>query len=579
MTFGRAVQLLTVGVFVFTCARPQPELREDDLAYYTRMLSSPAFNGRESGTLDAYRAARTIAREHKRNQLQPLYSGSFMDRFSIELGSEADGENLLTVTLDSEQKTFPITPVPSAVRSELTGELLYASFCLRSATGSELHGLPVRGRVLLCSRYAPGGKENQKFQREMSFQAKLQAAREAGATGLIFLRGADGPVMKTEDFEADLRGNFPAAFVNGSELYDLLPWLRTAEQDLLAGKPVKEHGRIVGSATLKTAVKEKKRPGFNVGAVPYPHEHGRPRVLVGAHLDHIGRGDFSSMGKRGRIHPGADDNASGTAVLLELGAYLQKNPVAGLNVEIVHFDGEERGLLGAEIHATRNEKNLPDYMINLDMVGRLRKERGLHLQGADSGDERWRDLLLEAHSRSSLGQLKLDFMPGGRGPSDHSVFYMRNVPVAFLFTGEHSEYHTERDTFDTLNLEGLLGVTEFTLEILHGIASLSPPVNFRRAPEEPLRAAFSWKLRLGIMPGNYTGNDGILVGAIRKEAPIANSGLKEGDVIQKIGSESILTMRDLMRFLDQASAEKEYEFTIRRKEEVLTVRSRLWSGR
>jgi len=367
--------------------------------------------------------------------------------------------------------------------------------------------------------------------------------------------------------------------VNGTELEGLLPWLSRAQSDLLAGKAITEHGLVIGKVTLKTAVKEKKRPGFNVGAVPYAQEKTGPRVLIGAHLDHIGRGHFSSLGQRGRIHPGADDNASGTAVLLELGAYLQKHPIPGLNVEIVHFDGEERGLLGAEIHVARNEKNLPDYMINLDMVGRLRKERGLHLQGADSGDERWRELLSEAHGRSSLGQLKLDFMPGGRGPSDHSVFYMKNIPVAFLFTGEHSEYHTDKDTYDTLNLEGLLGVTEFTLEILHGIASLSPPVSFRRAPEEPLRSAFSWKLRLGIMPGNYTGKDGILVGSVRKEAPIARSGLKEGDVIQKIGSEPVGTMRDLMRFLDQASAEKEYEFTVKRKEEILILRSRLWRGR
>ena len=373
-------------------------------------------------------------------------------------------------------------------------------------------------------------------------------------------------------------------------------------------------------------------------------------MIVGAHLDHLGRGYFSSRGTPGLLHLGADDNASGTAAVLELALSLAAHPdllPQNTNVLFLHFDAEERGLIGSRFFTTsglyralrppkaspsqdadagsdRTAKPLPraEAMINLDMVGRLRSSKGLMLQGCETADPRWADLMRQSYLHafgSSDEQTKssakkrnpqdatdptkktesaqspnptqsdskcsglsvpqgpnLRLIRGGSGPSDHSPFYRKGLPIAFFFTGSHLDYHTERDLPERINYIGLLRIVRMAHRLVVGWSNLREPLLFRKAAHEARRSDFDFRLRLGIVPGSYeSGKEGLLVAAVKQEAPVAKSGLRAGDTIVRIGAQPIGDINDLMEFLSNASSKRVYELHYKRNGKLHKTKTRL----
>ncbi|MCB0819985.1 MAG: M20/M25/M40 family metallo-hydrolase [Bacteroidetes bacterium] len=273
-------------------------------------------------------------------------------------------------------------------------------------------------------------------------------------------------------------------------------------------------------------------------------------IVIGAHYDHLGKGeDGHSLDAHaeGKIHNGADDNASGTAGVIELARFFAKNSEKEkFNFLFICFSGEELGLLGSEYFANHPTINLENVtcMINMDMVGRLKKDNPvLEVSGVGTAPE-WQAMLQKFSSKAM--EIKLD--SAGVGPSDHTSFYNKNIPVLHFFTGTHSDYHKPEDDADKINAKG----EEAVLLVISGVIARLPAdrkLEFLKTRNPSMDSSTSFKVTLGIMPSYAGGTDGLKAEAVLDNKPAMKAGMKDGDIVIKMGDMDIHDIQDYMKAL------------------------------
>jgi len=271
-------------------------------------------------------------------------------------------------------------------------------------------------------------------------------------------------------------------------------------------------------------------------------------VVVGAHYDHLGLGGFGALDpdSTGRVHNGADDNASGTAALLEIGRLLAKRHPAR-TIVLVAFSGEELGTLGSSYfvhHALPQPIDSLYAMLNLDMVGRLRNARLLAL---GAGTAREFPALLD--SLNSPPRFDLQASGDGWGPSDHSVFFATRHPVLHFFTDLHGDYHRSTDDWDKLNVSGIAQVAQFVADLAWSLANRPGALTFVDSPRPQAAAGGSgYGAYLGTIPdmsGGVPDGEGVRITGVRAGSPAEQAGLVAGDVITAIGDKHIGNLYDM----------------------------------
>ncbi len=271
---------------------------------------------------------------------------------------------------------------------------------------------------------------------------------------------------------------------------------------------------------------------------------GSRTVILGAHYDHLGMGGEGSLyrGEAPAIHNGADDNASGVAVLLKLAKMLREWPEAKDNYLIILFSGEEIGLLGSNYFAknpTLDLKQVP-YMINLDMVGRLRDDKTLSVSGTGT-TAIWPQLL------NSLNPgFNLVLSESGVGPSDHTSFYLQDIPVLHFFTGQHEDYHKPTDDSDKLNYAGMEEIADYLFDLVKAMEA-QEEVAFRKTRDESQQVSF--KVTLGVIPDYLFSGEGMRIDGVSEDRPAQKAGLQKGDVVVQLGDSTIVDMMSYMRAL------------------------------
>jgi hypothetical protein len=274
-------------------------------------------------------------------------------------------------------------------------------------------------------------------------------------------------------------------------------------------------------------------------------------VLVGAHYDHLGRGGFGALDpdSTGRVHNGADDNASGTAALLEIGRLLAGRRPAR-TVVLVAFSGEELGTLGSSFfvqHAVPQPIDSLYAMLNLDMVGRLRNGRLMALGAATAAEF---PALLD--SLNTPARFDLRASGDGWGPSDHAAFFATRHPVLHFFTDLHDDYHRATDDWDKLNIGGIVAVSQFVADVTLALANRPGALTFVDAPRPRATAAGSgYGAYLGTIPDMTGGgvSDGVRITGVRAGSPADSAGLQAGDVITVIGAKRIANLYDMTNAL------------------------------
>lgn len=266
-------------------------------------------------------------------------------------------------------------------------------------------------------------------------------------------------------------------------------------------------------------------------------------IVIGAHFDHLGMGGSGSL-HRGdsAIHNGADDNASGTAALLAL-AEILKHEELGSNVLFIAFSGEENGLWGSNYFAKNPtiELSSVNYMINMDMVGRLNEEKSLAVYGVGTSPS-FPSILDPINSDS----LKIVTTESGVGPSDHTSFYLQDLPVLHFFTGQHEDYHKPTDDSDKINYEGLVTVVRYISRVIDQLDS-EPKLAFTKTKDSSDSPRFT--VSMGVVPDYMFDGKGMRVDGVSEGKPAQAAGLLKGDVVVQLGDSTVYDMMSYMRAL------------------------------
>ncbi len=562
-----------------------PEITKGELQGFVKVLASDAFQGREAGSEGCDKAADLIAAEFGRIHLQPMGDGgTWFQAFTIPRGMRVLPETSLSGT-DATGKAIEFepadefVPVDVSAAGDVTADAVFAGYGIRAPDlgYDDYDGIDVKGKVVVVLRHAPAWEEKKSpfasaaaMGRYATFQAKAEAAAGAGAAALVIV---NDPLSSTTKDKDDLKapgggatGTIPVvqvAWRAKAKVGDLLGQSLLRRQQQIDGKvqPLSEaldKVRLRVHCALEADVRKVKNvAGLLLPPAPptvttgdgKPPEAARPRetVVLGAHYDHVGLGRFGSRGNfEGKIHNGADDNASGTSSLLEIaGDLASKRESLKRPVLFLAFTAEELGLLGSKHYVEQPLVPLADTvaMLNLDMVGRL---RGNHLWVGGTGTSPlWSDLLERLNKES--GKFLLTSWPGGKAPSDHESFYGKGLPVLFFFTGLHEDYHRPSDDWNTLDYDGEARVAKFAAQVAIEVANAEK------------RPAFTKCDAGGFEVGPYLGiaveqrPDGVYVVHVDDKSPAKKAGFKEEDrLVEWNGRE----LKDTTGFNDVLSGSK-----------------------
>ena len=360
-------------------------------------------------------------------------------------------------------------------------------------------------------------------------------------------------------------------------------------------------GRLAGSEGEKKAAdfiqKELKKLGLKSEIIPFqydvklnPHDDNsavkinarnvvgyldnkaKKTIVIGAHFDHLGLNEHhhsTLMNSEGQIHNGADDNASGVATVLELARMLSQNKnKEEANYVFAFFSGEEDGLMGSKQLAATLKEKYPKIitMINLDMVGRLDKDKNLTVGGV--GTSPIFPNLIEKYKPAGVN-IAVD--NSGVGPSDHTSFYLQDIPVLFMFTGTHTDYHKPSDDEDKINYSGVQLIANYVFALSNAL-SKEKEIPFTKTKIQEGKAVPKYKVTLGIMPSYADTKDGLHIDGVVDNRPAAVAGIKQGDILKKIGNCEVKEVYSYMDCLSKINAGEELPVVVQRDGKELTLR-------
>jgi Tol biopolymer transport system component len=544
-------------------------------------LASDALAGRMTGSEGSRAAADFIAAHFRQAGLKPVgESKNYFQDFEFTAGVRIlTNDNRLAITRrDETAQLFQVEkdfrPLSFTANGEIDGEVIFAGYGL-SVPGSggagydSYAGVNVTNKIVLALRYAPedaAPKRRQDLNRYAGLRYKAMIAREHGAKGVLFVTGPNSPnagELAGLAFDGSLSGSGIIAASISSNVVETLfagsdKRLKSLQSDLDKENPHADSGFVLPKVTVKlaAAVEQVKKADRNVlGCLP-PAGDAVEYIVLGAHYDHLGFGESGAMlrqGEENKIHPGADDNASGTATVLELAAALAKESSATTGrfrrgVIFALWSGEEIGLIGSSYfveHPPVALTNVAAYL-NFDMVGRL-NENKLILQGAGSSAS-WRRWI---EKRNVAAGFNIVLQEDPYLPTDVTAFYPKEVPVLNFFTGSHEDYHRPTDTADKLNYDGLARIGQFARGLsLDLVQSAGRPDYVRVTRRDSGGGRENLRAYLGTIPDYTTEVAGVKLSGVRGGSPAEKAGLKGGDIIVEFGGQKIANIYDYTYALD-----------------------------
>lgn len=623
------VNLCFIAVTVAALAQqPSSTPSVDRLQQVIAYLASDALEGRRTGTPGANDAAHYIAGEFNRFGLRPGLQiarpartrGETQSRYlqpfpyvaNVELGSN----NLFFVNPgkadDSAQFKVGEDWMPlgfSSNGSIKSAEMVFAGYGISSAElkYDDYAVSNAKGRVAIVFAGTPDGDNpHGQFARAGEIRFKVAAARAAGAQALLVIASEEKfseDRLSRLSYDNSGEAGIPVIVISRQLAGRILnPDTRslTVFEDMAAGRKVTGQSLrtpINGKVDLSTNVLRRESPSFNViGILPGSDPKLKNEaIVIGAHYDHLGLGGegSGSLSARTGIHHGADDNASGVAGLIELARMLSAQKLKR-TVVFIAFSGEEEGLIGSSYYVNHPIVPLANTvaMINMDMIGRL-KDKSLIVGGVGTAQE-WRSMIdrlnppagmtakmlppptngtdVSAGATNVIREFALTLNEDGYGPSDHSSFYSKQVPVLFFWTGTHNDYHKPSDTAEKINYEGEASIVAFVDRIILELDRSDKRPTYTVAKSESQGRAGGFRVYLGTIPNYAEANDGLRLDGVRDDSPAAKAGLKAGDRIVKMAGHEVKNVYDYTYALGEMKAGQEYEVEIVRGSERLTLK-------
>ena len=545
---------------------PTEEVAADRVMRDISWLADPAREGRGIGQQGLEQSGAWIEARFKALGLAPAGDADgYRQGFPVVTSVKAEDATSVSIDGHALARTDYVALGYSPARADVTGELVFAGYGIvaKELSVDDYDKLDVKKKIVVARRFAPeGGKlESTEAQRRYGdIRRKAFTAREKGAAALLVIDEPLPPPGAKPDWKAPDEAKLPPLMPEGYADAGLpvIVIKKSAGKELIARLLAKTKT----TASVRVELTPVSQTAFNVmGRVIAEPVEGKklPGVIViGAHYDHLGRGGRYSLAPASEeAHVGADDNASGASVLLEVAreTALRKNQLKR-DVVFVAFSGEESGVLGSAhlVHqwTSKTKGKLEDVvaMLNMDMVGRMRENR-LQVLGAETAGE-WNDLVQKA-CRSA--RVECATSGDGYGPSDHSSFYGAGVPVLHFFTGAHGDYHKPSDTPDKINAAGAAQVGAICGDVAVAVSQREKPLTFKAgvpggADRGDLR---SFNASLGTIPdygGPGAGKKGVLLAGVRPGSAAEKGGLKKGDVLVRLGKSEVGSVEDFMFVLN-----------------------------
>lgn len=514
--------LALVPILAFSQTRRQRKAQEKadketltNLKANVMYLASDSLEGRRTGTPGELKAMHYVAGAFKKDGLTPAGSNGYIQEFEIKEGKQfTEGKNSCTVNGHALELKADYFPLAYSSNSTVEGE---ASFDLRE------RGEPWFFDV---KEVLEENKNNPHFDINDAIIKEARRDKEKGATALVVINRS-GLVDNIQ-----FNKNDTTPLCSMPILYITADGTKKYFTDALA----------TYNFNVAVNVSPKTRMAHNV--IGYLNFNAPSTVILGAHFDHLGYGeDGNSLDGEGQIHNGADDNASGTSALIELGRILQNTSAHNNNYLFIAFSGEELGLFGSKYWLEHPTKNIvPNYMINMDMVGRYDSARKLTIGGYGTSPV-WGSIF----SAVTDPGLVVKFDSSGSGPSDHASFYRKDIPVLFFFTNSHSDYHKATDDWDKINYEGELEIVKYIDRIIEA-ADSKGKFAFTKTHDQEARN-MSLPVTLGVIPDyGFTGT-GMRIDGVSKGKLAERLGLQAGDILLQLGDYKFVDVMTYMTAL------------------------------
>jgi hypothetical protein len=592
----RVAILIALLALTFLALAAPPAISPADPQRYLddiKALTTPAMEGRGAGSKGLTRAEHLIEKRYKSLGLEPAGTNSYLQPFTVITGAQLKGKNNFAVLTGDRKVELKakqdFVPFSFSASGPARGPLVFAGY---GASADEFHyddyaGIDVKDKIVVVMRYEPpsfavkGG--NQGMTQHSKLVTKAIDARNHGAKALVLVNG------KLGDGEEDLLTRFGS--VSGPENAGIIflqvkndvaeGWLKAA------GKSLKELQEQIDASSQPASF---ALPGNETAALTVSIETTRATVnnvlaylpgktdeyvIIGAHYDHLGRGNFDSLAPSqiGQIHPGADDNASGTAGVLELARLLApRKGQLRRGILFASFAGEELGLLGSAAWVKDPTRPLDKAvaMLNMDMIGRI-KDQKVYIGGVGTGST-LKAVVEEAQANSGF---KIEYSPGGYSSSDHTSFVAKKIPVLFFFSGLHSDYHKPSDTWEKIDPESaarLLHVVGTTGELLADAEER--PSFIVVAEDQPggrSGGGGGYGPYFGSIPDFGQVETGVRFSDVKPGSPAAKAGLKAGDILVQFGDKPIKNLYDFTDALRRSKVGDVVEVKVLRDGQPLTA--------
>ncbi|HVS19772.1 MAG TPA: M28 family peptidase, partial [Planctomycetota bacterium] len=557
-------------------AEAQAEARLiDDVAW----LADDAQEGRRAGTEAGTRAALWLARRFDELGLEPAGEGGWMQEFQVPLPVRDGGGSRLEAGGVVAQGAKDLVPLFCSDGASARGPLVWGGYGISNAEAgwddyafARKNGA-LEGAVVLVVRGVPpvAGRASESDETALvqtgdgwgnsgSLFTKVMTAKRLGAAAVLVAPhpAAGAGALKAFDATRSAQSSIPCAMVSLQLARKLEPAYDAMVARLDRGEgPAAFRAQTAPQVDVACDVRRERGPAFNVLA-RLPGARPDRAIVIGAHYDHLGHGGDGSLAPDavGQVHNGADDNASGTAAVLEIARRLKAGPRPGCDVVFALWSGEELGLLGSEHWAQHPTIALERVAanLNLDMVGRAGDGK-LAVLGVGTAEpfERW---LLADGGRAGL-DLALSSSGQGVGGSDHQTFLKRKIPALHFFSGVHPDYHKPTDDVERFEADGTLRVVELvqrlTLEAAAApalaLAYVEPPPSEGEAQAESRRLGAGWRVWFGSVPEYGYDGRGLLLSGTSEGSPAERAGLLAGDVITRVGEIEVETIYDFMHAL------------------------------
>lgn len=497
-------------------------------------LASDKYAGRETGRDGEKLAYTYIIRQFLSFKVAPVKGKTFLQEFPFTKGTEFGKRTFFSINNKPYKLTNEFYPLAFSGNDSVDGNFVNIGYGIEAPKldYDDYNKRDVKGKIVVIETATPDGNTpHGKFGEFSDLKDRATNAARHGAVAVVFINSKDSAQNPVFDFHNKHAAvNIPVIFAKG-----------------IAAKTLADG--TTGKIKLVVDLKKIEGKGHNVAG--FIDNNAKHTVVIGAHYDHLGYGDEGSL-HRGEmaIHNGADDNASGTAALIELARYFKNSSAKNCNYLFIAFSGEEKGLLGSNYFIKNPMVDLDNvsYMLNMDMVGRLKPEDPVLIINGTGTSLQWS----EAMKKIDVDGLKIKTTESGLGPSDHTSFYLDSIPAIHFFSGTHPDYHKPTDDEPLINYDGQISIMRYMIKLIETLDAqmgAGKKLDFVKTNDSNNDNAPRFKVTLGVVPDYAFEGKGMRIDGVTDGKPASKAGLLKGDVVIKLGDVDVTDMMSYMKAL------------------------------